>query len=59
MLDALLDRYADDGVLNLDDANVLRIPPLGTLGTPLELVRAFGGRAGFEQADYHVQLPRR
>ena len=28
VLDALLAKYADEGVLNLDDANVLRIPPL-------------------------------
>ena len=28
VLDALLAKYADEGVLNLDDANVLKIPPL-------------------------------
>jgi len=26
MLDALLAKYADEGVFNLDDANVLRMP---------------------------------
>ena len=55
VLDALLDKYADEGVLNIDDANVLRIPPLDTLGTPVELVRAFGGKAGFEQAAHDLQ----
>ncbi len=55
VLDALLDKYADEGVLNLDDANVLKIPPLDKLGTPLELVRAFGGRPGFEQAVHDLQ----
>jgi type I restriction enzyme R subunit len=55
VLDALLAKYADEGVLNLDDANVLRIPPLNSLGTPLELVRAFGGKTAFEQAVHELQ----
>lgn len=55
ILDALLAKYADEGVLNLDDTNVLRIPPLDRLGTPIELVRAFGGKPGFEQAIHHLQ----
>ena len=56
VLDALLDQYADEGILNLDDANVLRIPPLDSLGTPVELVRAFGGKPGFEQAVHDLQF---
>ena len=55
VLGALLDKYADDGVLNLDDANVLRIPPIDGLGTPVELVRAFGGKRGFERAVRDLQ----
>jgi type I restriction enzyme, R subunit len=55
VLDALLAKYADEGVLNLDDTNVLRIPPLSTLGTPVELIRAFGTRRGFEQAVHELQ----
>ena len=55
VLDALLDKYADEGVINLDDANVLRIPPLDSLGTPVELVRTFGGKPGFERAVRNLQ----
>ena len=55
VLDALLEKYADEGVLNLDDANVLRIPPFDKLGTPVELVRAFGGKPGFERAVHDLQ----
>ena len=55
VLGALLDKYADEGILNLDDANVLRIPPLDSLGTPVELVRAFGGKPGFERAVHDLQ----
>ena len=55
VLGALLDKYADEGVFNLDDANVLRIPPIDQLGTPVELIRAFGGRSGFESAVHDLQ----
>ena len=56
VLDALLDKYADEGILNLDDANVLRIPPLDSLGTPVELVHTFGGKPGFERAVHDLQF---
>ena len=55
VLGALLDKYADEAVFNLDDANVLRIPPIDQLGTPVELIRAFGGRSGFEGAVHELQ----
>ena len=55
VLGALLDKYADEGVFNLDDTNVLRIPPIDRLGTPVELIRAFGGRSGFESAVHDLQ----
>ena len=55
VLDVLLSKYADEGVMNLDDTNVLKIPPANTLGTAIELVRAFGGKAAFEQAVHAMQ----
>lgn len=55
VLRALLDKYADEGMLNLDDTNVLRIPPLNALGTPVQLIKAFGGKAGFEDAVHALQ----
>ncbi|TSA80587.1 DEAD/DEAH box helicase [Deinococcus detaillensis] len=50
VLDALLDKYADQGVEPLEEVQILRIDPFRQLGTPLELVKAFGGRAEYEQA---------
>ena len=55
VLDALLAKYADEGVLNLDDVTVLRIPPLTELGTPVQLLRAFGGRESFVEAVREMQ----
>ena len=55
VLDALLVKYADEGVFNLDDVTVLRIPPLTELGTPVQLLTAFGGREGFVEAVREMQ----
>jgi type I restriction enzyme R subunit len=55
VLDALLVKYADEGVLNLDDTNVLRIPPFTALGTPVQLIKMFGDRQGFEHAVHELQ----
>lgn len=55
VLEALLAKYADEGVLNLDDTNVLTLPPFDTLGTRVELIRAFGDKTAFEKAVHDLQ----
>jgi type I restriction enzyme R subunit len=50
VLEALLDKYADTGVENIEDIKILTLDPLATLGTPTELVKAFGGKTGYLQA---------
>ena len=50
VLEALLAKYADEGVMNLDDLGVLKISPFSGMGSVIELVNAFGGKPGFEQA---------
>ena len=55
VLDALLQKYQDEGVTELDDPRILRITPFDTMGTPVELLNSFGGRAGFEKAVHELQ----
>lgn len=55
VLDALLDKYRDEGVLNLDDANVLRVTPFTAMGSVVQLIKAFGGKEGFEKAVQEMQ----
>ena len=55
VLDALLAKYADEGVFNLDDTAVLRIPPFTALGTPVQLIGAFGSREEFVNAVHELQ----
>lgn len=50
VLDALLDKYADSGVQSIEQSSILRLPPFDQMGTPMELVKAFGNKAGYEQA---------
>lgn len=46
VLHALLEKYADEGVIP-EDLAVLRVQPLSSLGTPLELIKHFGGKDGY------------
>ncbi len=55
VLEALLAKYADEGVMNLDDLGVLKISPFSGMGSVVELIRAFGGKPGFEQAVRDLQ----
>jgi type I restriction enzyme R subunit len=50
VLEALLDKYADEGITTIESDAVLRLQPLAGLGSPVELVRAFGGRPQYLQA---------
>jgi type I restriction enzyme R subunit len=55
VLDALLQKYQDEGVVDLGDPRILQISPIDKLGTPVELIRQFGSRRGFEQAVHQLQ----
>nr|WP_319565625.1 DEAD/DEAH box helicase family protein [uncultured Rhodoferax sp.] len=51
VLEALLDKYADEGVTSIENNNVLKLDPFRTLGTPVEIINGvFGGKAKYEQA---------
>jgi type I restriction enzyme R subunit len=50
VLNALLDKYADEGIVPVEDLEVLKVQPLNELGTPVEIIQMFGGRAGYLQA---------
>lgn len=50
VLQVLLDKYADDGIANIEQPEVLRLAPLDQLGSPVEIITAFGGRAQYQAA---------
>jgi len=55
VLEALLKKYQDEGVMALDDPRILRVAPFDVMGTPVELLKQFGGRKGFEKAVHELQ----
>jgi type I restriction enzyme R subunit len=50
VLEALLDKYADTGLTNIEDIKILQLDPFSKIGAPMELIKAFGGKAGYQQA---------
>jgi len=44
VLDALLNKYADEGIENIESMDVLRVKPINQFGTPLESINIFGGK---------------
>lgn len=55
VLEALLQKYQDEGVTGLDDPHILKVAPFDKMGTPIELLKQFGGRDGFEKAVHEIQ----
>ena len=50
VLEALLDKYADEGLGAIEETQILSIDPFTQLGTPVELIRAFGGLTQYQEA---------
>jgi len=44
VLDALLNKYADAGIKSVESLEILKVNPLSTFGTPVEIVNLFGGK---------------
>lgn len=50
VLEALLDKYADEGVSQIEETQILTIAPFTNFGTPIEIIRAFGGFEQYQKA---------
>jgi type I restriction enzyme R subunit len=50
VIDALLDKYADDGLLDLENPAIITLDPIKRLGTAPEIIRAFGGKPAYDAA---------
>ena len=47
VIDVLLEKYADSGIENIEDLDVLKVKPLSDMGSPLEILKIFGGKKGY------------
>ncbi|TRT77872.1 MAG: hypothetical protein EWV82_18730 [Microcystis aeruginosa Ma_AC_P_19900807_S299] len=50
VLNALLEKYANDGIENIEDLSVLKLEPLKQFGSPPEIVKIFGGKSQYISA---------
>ena len=56
IIGALLDKYTDDGIENIEDLSVLRIEPFSQYGTPAEILQLFGGRDKYLDAIKELEI---
>lgn len=50
VLEALLDKYADEGISNIEDIKVLSVQPLTEFGSPVQIIKEFGSKDNYLQA---------
>ena len=55
VLQALLDKYADEGVGPIEETQILTIAPFISFGTPMEIIRAFGGLDKYQHAVHELE----
>jgi type I restriction enzyme, R subunit len=50
VIEALLEKYADEGIITIESTEVLSIDPFTDFGTPPEIIRLFGSREKYINA---------
>jgi len=56
VLEALLDKYADEGITNIESMDVLRVNPFDEFGSAYEIVNGiFGGRSKYQEAIHELE----
>ncbi|KAA6334446.1 putative DNA repair helicase RadD [termite gut metagenome] len=50
VLEALLEKYADQGIENIKNIQILTVPPINKFGSVTEIIKAFGSREAYEKA---------
>jgi type I restriction enzyme R subunit len=56
VLEALLDKYADEGIENIESIEVLRVNPFDEFGSPLEIIKEFGSKEKYLQAVKELEI---
>ncbi|MDP2817449.1 MAG: DEAD/DEAH box helicase family protein [Polaromonas sp.] len=50
VIDALLDKYADEGIATIEADTVFNVQPFTDIGRPFEIIKSFGGRPQYLNA---------
>ncbi len=49
-METLLDKYADEGIQNIESIEVLRVNPFDQFGSTIEIINEFGGKVKYLEA---------
>ena len=55
VLQALLQKYADSGIRSVESLDILKVDPLTTFGTPVEIIHLFGGKKNYLAAVHELE----
>jgi len=47
IINTLLDKYADEGIENIENIKVLQLPDFKRFGSPVEIIKEFGGKNNY------------
>ncbi len=50
VIEAILEKYSDNGILNFEDLSIINLDPINKLGTPVEIAEIFGGKESLFKA---------
>ena len=50
VLEALLEKYADSSIYEIEDMDILKLDPFVRFGKPAKIAQLFGGREGYIRA---------
>lgn len=50
VMEALLEKYANEGITNIENIDILKVKPLNEYGSPLEIIKEFGSKDGYLRA---------
>jgi type I restriction enzyme R subunit len=56
VLEALLDKYADQGIENIENIQILTVPPICDLGSVTEIIKSFGSREAYDNAIKELEI---
>ena len=50
VLGVLMDKYASDGLKEIEETKILQLHEFQEFGSPMKIVKEFGGKSAYEQA---------
>ncbi|MCK5580010.1 MAG: restriction endonuclease, partial [Candidatus Omnitrophica bacterium] len=56
VINALLDKYASDGIENIEELSVLKVDPFNEFGTPTEIIKLFGGKEEYIRVINEIEM---